>query len=55
MKKTSMIIWDEAPMDHRHAFKAVDRTLRDILRFDDANSNVKTFGGKTVFLGGDFR
>lgn len=24
IKKASLIIWDEAPMDHRHAFKAVD-------------------------------
>ncbi|XP_077242429.1 uncharacterized protein LOC143882934 [Tasmannia lanceolata] len=53
--QASLIIWDEAPMHHRHAFEAVDRSLKDILRFDDPSSCVKSFGGKTVLLGGDFR
>ena len=42
-------------MNHRNTFEAVDRTLRDILRFDDSNSSDKIFGGKTTLLGGDFR
>ncbi|XP_019168884.1 PREDICTED: ATP-dependent DNA helicase PIF1-like [Ipomoea nil] len=29
--------------------------MRDLLRFVDPNSEMKTFGGKTVVLGGDFR
>ncbi len=29
VRKTDLIIWDEAPMMHRRAFEAVDRTLRD--------------------------
>ncbi|KAK8948722.1 hypothetical protein KSP39_PZI005379 [Platanthera zijinensis] len=45
----SAIIWDEAPMVHQKAFEAVDRTFRDVL------SNEKSFGGKMVILGGDFR
>ncbi|XP_019184379.1 PREDICTED: uncharacterized protein LOC109179329 [Ipomoea nil] len=53
--KTSLIIWDEAPMMHKHCFEALDRTMRDLLRFADSNSEMKTFGGKTVVLGGDFR
>ncbi|XP_031108707.1 uncharacterized protein LOC116013198 [Ipomoea triloba] len=53
--KTSLIIWDEAPMMHKHCFEALDRTMRDLLRFVDPNSLSKTFGGKTVVLGGDFR
>ncbi|XP_019157523.1 PREDICTED: uncharacterized protein LOC109154108 [Ipomoea nil] len=53
--KTSLIIWDEAPMMHKHCFEALDRTMRDLLRFVDPNSEMKTFGGKTVVLGGDFR
>ncbi|XP_031091157.1 uncharacterized protein LOC115996159 [Ipomoea triloba] len=53
--KTSLIIWDEAPMMHKHCFEALDRTMRDLLRFVDQNSSTKTFGGKTVVLGGDFR
>ncbi|XP_076945800.1 uncharacterized protein LOC143617009 [Bidens hawaiensis] len=28
LKKTSLIIWDEAPMIHKHAFEALDRTLK---------------------------
>ncbi|XP_019199145.1 PREDICTED: uncharacterized protein LOC109192894 [Ipomoea nil] len=52
--KTSLIIWDEAPMMHKHCFEALDRTMRDLLRFVDPCSEMKTFGGKTVVLGGDF-
>ncbi|XP_019183823.1 PREDICTED: uncharacterized protein LOC109178738 [Ipomoea nil] len=53
--KTSLIIWDEAPMMHKHCFEALDRTMRDLLCFVEPNSEMKTFGGKTVVLGGDFR
>ncbi|GKD72870.1 putative DNA helicase Pif1-like protein, partial [Tanacetum coccineum] len=31
LEKTSLIIWDEAPMMHKHCFESLDRTLRDIL------------------------
>uniref|UniRef100_A0A2N9G403 ATP-dependent DNA helicase n=1 Tax=Fagus sylvatica TaxID=28930 RepID=A0A2N9G403_FAGSY len=55
MSKVSLIIWDEAPMAHRNCFEAVDRSLRDLLRFTDPTSLDKPFGGKTVVLGGDFR
>ncbi|XP_031108664.1 uncharacterized protein LOC116013152 [Ipomoea triloba] len=50
-----LIIWDEAPMMHKHCFEALDRTLRDLFRFTDQNAGNRTFGGKTVVLGGDFR
>jgi len=53
--KADLIIWDEAPMMHRRAFEAVDRTLRDLMQLDDAQAVGKIFGGKTVVLGGDFR
>lgn len=53
--KTDLIIWDEAPMNHRHVFEAVDRTFKDILRKNDETANTKPFGGKTFLLGGDFR
>ncbi|XP_019239881.1 PREDICTED: ATP-dependent DNA helicase PIF1-like [Nicotiana attenuata] len=42
-------------MMHRYCFEALDRTLRDILRFKDASNLDRPFGGKTVVLGGDFR
>jgi len=53
--KADLIIWDEAPMMHRRAFEAVDRTLRDLMQLDDAQATNKIFGGKTVVLGGDFQ
>ncbi|GJY72845.1 DNA helicase [Tanacetum coccineum] len=47
---TDLIIWDEAPMNDRRCFEALDRTLRDIL-----NAPFSLFGGKSIVLGGDFR
>ncbi|CAN4126443.1 unnamed protein product [Withania somnifera] len=35
--------------------QALDQTLRDTLRFKDPFSLDKSFGGKTIVLGGDFR
>lgn len=32
LKKTVLIIWDEAPMANKLCFEALDRTLRDTLR-----------------------
>ncbi|XP_033142724.1 uncharacterized protein LOC103861187 [Brassica rapa] len=55
LSESDLIIWDEAPMAHRHAFEAVDRTLRDIISVSDKAAAMKPFGGKTVLLGGDFR
>ncbi|XP_031121063.1 uncharacterized protein LOC116024309 [Ipomoea triloba] len=53
--RRKLIIWDEAPMTHKHCFEALDKTMRDLLRFVIPGSAEKTFGGKTVVLGGDFR
>jgi hypothetical protein len=53
--KTLLILWDEAPMADRNCFEALDKSLRDILRFKHANSYKKPCGGMTVVLGGDFR
>ena len=55
IKKTSLIIWDEAPMTHKHCFEALDKSLRDILRFTYEDAEHRPFGGMTVVLGGDFR
>jgi hypothetical protein len=49
IKVAQIIIWDEAPMQHKFTFEAVDRTLRDLTQVD------KPFGGKVVVMGGDFR
>ena len=53
--KAALILWDEAPMTHRHCFEAVDRSMRDILSVNDNSKRCLPFGGKTVVLGGDFR
>jgi len=49
LKETGIIIWDEAPMIHRYAMEALDRSLRDLLH------NESPFAGITVLFGGDFR
>ena len=49
LQKTSIIIWDEVPMQHKYAVDAVNRTIQDLLR------NNSPFGGITVLFGGDFR
>ena len=46
---TNVIIWDEAPMQSKWTFEAVDKTLRDLTGID------KPFGGKVIVMGGDFR
>ncbi|KAK7312898.1 hypothetical protein VNO77_37136 [Canavalia gladiata] len=50
-----LIIWDEAPMAHKHCFEAVDKTFKDILRFSNPHSSHKPFGGKVIVFCGDFR
>ncbi|XP_076912145.1 uncharacterized protein LOC143570361 [Bidens hawaiensis] len=49
LEKTKLIIWDGAPMTHKHAFQALDKSCKDVLK---SNS---LFGGKVVVFGGDFR
>ncbi|XP_024636431.1 ATP-dependent DNA helicase PIF1 [Medicago truncatula] len=53
--KAKLIIWDEAPMMHKHCFEALDRSLRDVLKTVDKRNKDIPFGGKVVVLGGDFR
>ncbi|KAF7810236.1 ATP-dependent DNA helicase pif1-like [Senna tora] len=55
MVHTKLIIWNEAPMAHRHCFEALDRTLRDIMHSQNAALAKHPFSGKVVVLGGDFR
>jgi ATP-dependent DNA helicase PIF1 len=52
---TSLIIWDEAPMIHKWAFEAFERTLQDLMSEVDVANKKLPFGGKTVVFGGDFR
>jgi len=49
LEQTDIIIWDEVPMQHKHATDAVDRTLRDLRKV------LRPFSGITILFGGDFR
>ncbi|XP_057790213.1 uncharacterized protein LOC131007083, partial [Salvia miltiorrhiza] len=53
--RAKLIIWDEAPMMHKFCFEALDKTLRDIMRFSCSYSYDVPFGRKTIVFGGDFR
>ena len=55
IQRTSLVIWDEAPMSHRFCFEALDRTLRDLLSAKELANAAKPFGGLPVLFGGDFR
>jgi hypothetical protein len=46
---TALVIWDEAPMQHRHIMEAVERTFQDVRSCD------KAFGGVSFVFGGDFQ
>ena len=50
IEQTSMILWDEAPMNDKYCFEALDKTMKDVF-----NNFKKLFGGMSVLLGGDFR
>ena len=49
IRRTKIVIWDEAPMMKKDAFEALDRTFRDLMKKE------LPFGGIVVVLGGDFR
>ncbi|XP_022014897.1 ATP-dependent DNA helicase pif1-like [Helianthus annuus] len=55
LRETKLIIWDEAPMVHKHAFEALDRTMNDIFNMDTSIDSEISFGGKVIVFGGDFR
>ncbi|AQK61186.1 hypothetical protein ZEAMMB73_Zm00001d054073 [Zea mays] len=50
LRKSSLIIWDEASMTKRQAVEALDNSMRDIMGRPGL-----PFGGKTIVFGGDFR
>lgn len=49
IRAAQLIVWDEAPMAHKHCFSAVDRLLKD------PTKNHLPCGGKVIVMGGDFR
>ncbi|XP_074322911.1 uncharacterized protein LOC141659882 [Apium graveolens] len=55
LQNTSLIIWDEASMQHRHGIESVDKCLRDIMGPIDPSRLSRLFGEITVVFGGDYR
>ncbi|XP_063635211.1 uncharacterized protein LOC134805963 [Cydia splendana] len=49
IRKSDVIIYDEAPMAHKYLIHMLDRSLRDLM------DSEKIFGGKVIIFAGDFR
>lgn len=49
IRKSSIIIWDEAPMAHKTTIEVLDRSLQNLMESNEI------FGGKVVIFSGDFR
>ena len=47
--ETDLVIWNKAPMQHRHIMETVDRSFKDLRNSD------RPFGGITIVFGGDFQ
>jgi hypothetical protein len=55
IRKTDLVIWDEAVTAHKHIFMAMDRTFRDILNKSEPIASKCYFANKLILFGGDFR
>ncbi len=55
MRAARFIVWDEAPMAHKHVFEAMNRMLQHVMGAVDPALKDMLFGGKVVVMGGDFR
>ncbi len=55
IRATRLIVWDEAPMAHKHVFEVVNRTLQHVMGVVDPTLKDMLFRGKVVVMGGDFR
>ncbi len=55
IRAACLIVWDEAPMAHKHVFEVVNRTLQHVMGVVDPALKDMLFGGKVVVMGGDFR
>nr|XP_028954994.1 uncharacterized protein LOC114823729 [Malus domestica] len=51
----TLIVWDEAPMNHKRCFETLDRSLRDVLKGSKPGFDHLPFRGKPILFGGDFR
>jgi hypothetical protein len=55
IRAARLIVWDEAPMAHKHVFEAVNHTLQHVMGAVDPALKDMFFWGKVVVMGGDFR
>jgi len=55
IRAARLIVWDEAPMAHKHVFEAVNCTLQHVMGAIDLALKDMLFRGKVVVMGGDFR
>jgi hypothetical protein len=55
IRAARLIVWDEAPMAHKHVFEAVNHTLQHVMGVVDHALKDMLFGNKVVVMGGDFR
>ncbi len=55
IRAACLIMWDEAPMAHKHVFEALNRTLQHVMGAIDPTLKDMLFGDKVVVMGGDFR
>lgn len=53
LMEATLIIWDKTPICHKNFFEALDKTLKDVMRYHGLENTI--FGGKVVIFGGDFR
>lgn len=52
IRRSALIVWDEAPMMHRFQLEAFDRTLRDLMSHENPANAELPFGNKTIILAG---
>lgn len=52
LRKTDLIIWDEAPLMHRNVLEVFEKSLTDIVCNTSIANENKVFGGKKYFWAG---
>ncbi|KAL0449109.1 UNVERIFIED_CONTAM: hypothetical protein Slati_1467300 [Sesamum latifolium] len=49
ISKASLVIWDEAPMEHMNVFEMVNKTFKDIIGYIDPDAKRKVFGARRLY------
>ena len=55
LKGTKLIIWNQAAINHKHYFKALNRSLCDSIQRCNGIPFDLSFGGKVILFNGYFR